>query len=70
MITLGLALHKNCRRCIDIHSADAERLGASEKQMGLVKKVALFMRASPHGNSNLWPDWVGNWRDYSFSRNI
>ena len=26
------------------------------------------MNASPHGNSELWCDWVENWQHFSYSR--
>ena len=26
------------------------------------------MLAGPHGDSNLWEDWVINWKDYSYSK--
>lgn len=68
LITLGLALYKNCERCIDIHSHEALRLEASDSQFSLVKKVVFFMNASPHGDGGLWDDWVDNWKDYSYSR--
>ena len=68
LITLGLALYKNCQRCISIHSSEAKRLNASELQFCHVKKVMFFMNASPHGDSDLWCDWALNWKDYSYSR--
>ena len=68
LITLGLALYKNCQRCITIHSKEASRLKATELQFGHVKKVMFFMNATPHGDSNLWHDWVVNWKDYSYSK--
>ncbi len=68
LITLGLALYKNCQRCIDIHSAEAKRLEATDLQLCHVKKVMFFMKAAPHGDSNLWDDWVTNWKDYSYSK--
>ncbi|MCK5395408.1 MAG: carboxymuconolactone decarboxylase family protein [Gammaproteobacteria bacterium] len=68
LITLGLALYKNCQRCITIHSDEATRLEATDLQFCHVKKVIFFMLASPHGDSNLWDDWVINWKDYSYSK--
>ncbi len=68
LITLGLALYKNCQRCIDIHSSEAKRLEATTLQFCHIKKVMFFMKASPHGDSNLWNDWVINWKDYSYSK--
>ncbi len=68
LITLGLALYKNCQRCITIHSDEATRLEATDLQFRHVKKVIFFMLAAPHGDSNLWHDWVINWKDYSYSK--
>jgi AhpD family alkylhydroperoxidase len=68
LVTLGLALYKNCQRCIDIHSTEAKKLEATELQFCHVKKVLFFMNAGPHGDSNLWQDWVINWKDYSYSK--
>lgn len=68
LLTLGLALYKNCQRCISIHSHEANRLEASELEFSQVKKVVFFMNASPHGESDLWHDWVDNWNDYSYSK--
>ncbi len=68
LITLSLALYKNCQRCITIHSKEAGKLKATDLQLGHVKKVMFFMNATPHGDSNLWHDWVANWKDYSYSK--
>lgn len=68
LVTLGLALYKNCQRCIDIHSEEADRLSATELQLNNVKKVIFFMQAAPQCDSSLWHDWVANWEDYSYSR--
>ena len=65
LITLALALYKNCQRCIDIHSSVATKLNATNLQFCHVKKVIFFMRATPHGDSTLWDDRVINWKDYS-----
>ena len=70
LITLGLALHKNCQRCISIHEKEAIRLDATDFQIGHVKKVHFFMDAAPHGDSKLWNDWVNNWKEYSHSKVI
>lgn len=68
LITLGLALYKNCERCINIHNEAALKLEASDLQICNVKKVIFFMLAAPHGDSDLWGDWVINWKDYSYSK--
>ena len=68
LITLGLALYKNCQRCISIHSSEAKRLEASDIQFCNVKKIMFFMKATPHGDGELWDDWVINWKDYSYSK--
>ena len=68
LITLGIALHKNCHRCIEIHCHAAETLNASEREISWIKKVNLFMHAAPHGDSELWDDWVESWSNYSYSK--
>jgi len=68
LITLGIALYKDCQRCIEIHSSEAKNLKASDLQFRHVKKVLFFMKATPHGDSELWNDWVINWQDYSYSK--
>ena len=68
LITLGLALFKNCRRCIFIHDDEASKLGAEDGHTGLVKNVTFFMNSSPHGNSYMWKDWVNNWKSFSYSK--
>ena len=70
LITLGLALYKDCHRCIEIHSTEAKNLKADDLQFCHVKKVLFFMKAAPHGDSELWEDWVTNWQDYSYSKVI
>ena len=65
LITLALALYKNCQRCIDIHSSEATILNATNLQFCHAKKAIFFMRAAPHGDGNLWDDRVINWKDYS-----
>jgi AhpD family alkylhydroperoxidase len=68
LITLGLALYKDCHRCIDIHTSEAVRLKASDFELTQVKKVLFFMNASPEEDNALWDDWEHNWTDYSFSK--
>lgn len=68
LITYGLALYKDCHRCISIHRDEATRLKATDAHFSLVKKVVLFMNAPPHGDSELWDDWVESWVDYSYSK--
>ena len=68
LITLGVALYKNCHRCIDIHLDAAKNLNATENEISLIKKVILFMHAAPHGYGELWADWVENWNYYSYSK--
>ena len=68
LITLGLALYKDCQRCISIHSHSAKKLEATDLQFSLVKKIIFFMNATPHGESELWKDWQENWNDYSYSK--
>jgi AhpD family alkylhydroperoxidase len=64
LITLGMALAKDCSRCISIHSKVAQELGASRQEIVQVQKIALFYQASPHSDSTLWPAWEDSWRDF------
>lgn len=68
LITLGLALYKDCQRCITIHGDEALRLKASDGELCLVKKVIFFMNASPQAGKGMWADWVDNWKQYSYSK--
>lgn len=68
LITLGVALYKNCHRCIDIHWDAAKKLAATGHEISSIKKVILFMNAAPHGDSELWADWVESWSHYSYSK--
>jgi AhpD family alkylhydroperoxidase len=64
LVTLGMALAKNCSRCIGIHSKSAADLGASPQEITQVQKIALFLNASPAGDSLLWKPWMDSWRDF------
>ena len=69
LITLGIALAKDCHRCIDIHTDAAIRMGATETEMLQVRKVALYTQASPeYRQTELWQAWAGSWRDFSLSK--
>jgi len=65
LITLGIALAKNCQRCIKIHTKDAKSMGASNKEIEEVRKISLFLRASPESEDALWKTWKKSWREYS-----
>jgi AhpD family alkylhydroperoxidase len=64
LITLGMALAKDCQRCINIHSKAAEGLGASYQEIIQVQKIALFFNASPTGDAAMWKSWEDSWRDF------
>jgi len=70
LITLGLALYKNCRRCIDIHTANVEKLGATEKNKCLINNVVLFMLSCQNEKAVLHDDWVASWKRFSYSKKI
>ena len=67
-VALGIALHKNCHRCIEIHEKAARQVGADDSLVTLIHKVLFFSNAAPHSDSDLWEDWVESWHRYSFSR--
>lgn len=69
LITLGIALAKDCHRCIDIHTNAALKLGASDTEMLQVRRVALYIQASPeHHDTDLWKAWMDSWREFSLSK--
>ncbi len=68
LITLGIALHKDCQRCVDIHKLSAIKLGAGNKDQSLVNNVVLFLFASPGHESLLWQDWEKSWKKFSYSK--
>lgn len=69
LITLGIALAKGCHRCIDIHTDAALRLGATDTEMLQVRRVALYLQASPeHHQGDLWQAWADSWREFSLSK--
>jgi AhpD family alkylhydroperoxidase len=67
LITLGIALHKQCNRCIQIHTTDARKLGAKKKDITQVQKIALFMKATPE-KEELWEAWRDSWIEFSLSK--
>lgn len=67
LITLGIALHKQCHRCIQIHTTDARKLGAKKKDITQVEKIALFMKATPD-KEDLWDAWHDSWTEFSLSK--
>ncbi|MDQ5768091.1 carboxymuconolactone decarboxylase family protein [Thiothrix subterranea] len=69
LITLGIALAKDCHRCIDIHTQAALKLGATDTEMLQVRRVALYSQASPeHHDTDLWKAWVDSWREFALSK--
>ena len=61
LITYGIALSKQCKRCIGIHEKEARRLGACESELEHVKRIYLFTRASPDDDKELWRSWKQSW---------
>lgn len=69
LITLGIALAKDCHRCIDIHTREAVHLGATETELRQVRRIALYLQASPEQhNGDLWKAWADSWREFSLSK--
>ena len=64
LITYGIALSKQCKRCIGIHEKEARRLGASETQIEYVRRIYLFLNASPGDDKTLWRSWKRSWRAF------
>jgi len=69
LITLGIALAKDCHRCIEIHKHDAKKVGASDLEIQQVFKIALYTQALPQEHQEpLWCAWDSSWREFSLSR--
>ncbi|MBK8452011.1 MAG: carboxymuconolactone decarboxylase family protein [Thiofilum sp.] len=69
LITLGIALAKDCHRCIEIHKADAKKLGATDAEIQQVLKMALYTQALPEEHQEpLWRTWEDSWREFALSR--
>jgi AhpD family alkylhydroperoxidase len=68
LITLGMALTKKCRRCIDIHTKEAIRLHVMPGELNQVRKIALFLKASPLEGGEMWESWEDSWREYVLGR--
>lgn len=68
LVTLAIALNKQCQRCIDIHAREATKLGASAAELNQVRKIVLFLNASPRGCQQLWASWEDSWREFALAR--
>lgn len=69
LITLGIALAKDCHRCIEIHKHDAKKVGASDLEIQQVIKMTLYTQALPDEHqAPLWKAWEDSWREFSLSR--
>ena len=65
LVTLALALAKRCHRCVEIHTRDARKLGASEEEISQVKKIVLFLNASPWHDDMMFDQWSASWRHFA-----
>jgi AhpD family alkylhydroperoxidase len=63
-----MALTKQCRRCIDIHTKEAIRLHVMPGELTQVRKIALFLKASPREGGEMWDSWEDSWREYVLGR--
>lgn len=68
LVTFGIALHKQCERCICIHADDAKRQGASEDELEQVRRIALFMRSTPGKDEHLWKSWKRSWQQFALTK--
>lgn len=68
LITFGIALNKQCERCICIHADDAKQLGATEKELEQVRKISLFMRSTPDKDEHLWKSWKSSWKQFVLAK--
>lgn len=68
LITLGIAIFKQCHRCIDIHKKEAVRLGATEHELSQVRKIVLYLSLSPGEQGELQETLDDAWKGFSVSR--
>ena len=68
LITLGIAMYKQCHRCIDIHKREAERLGATEHELSQVRKIVLYLSLSPGEQGELRETLDDAWKGFSLSK--
>lgn len=68
LITLGIAMYKQCHRCIDIHKTEAERLGASEHELSQVRKIVLYLTLSPGEQGQLRETLDQEWKSFAISK--
>lgn len=68
LITLGIALSKNCNRCVQIHTKDALSLGATPDELKQVRKIVLYLNASPSMDAHLWESWEDAWRVFVLAK--
>lgn len=70
LITLGIALAKDCHRCIAIHTEAAKKLGTTDFELQQVRKVALYTLACPSHSkeSELRKAWEDSWQIFSMSK--
>ncbi|MCK5725806.1 MAG: carboxymuconolactone decarboxylase family protein [Thiotrichaceae bacterium] len=67
LITLGIALSKDCNRCIKIHTQAALALEVTETEIEQVRRIHLFLLSSPAKNDKLWKSWKSSWRQFSLA---
>ena len=68
LITLGIALAKQCGRCIKIHTSEAKRLDADKKEIAQVKRIALYHSATPDVSGDMWKCWKNAWCEFAMSK--
>lgn len=65
LITLAFALAKCCHRCVEIHSREGLKLGASEDEIGQVKRTVFFLNAAPWHDDMMINHWSASWRYFT-----
>lgn len=68
LITLGIAIFKQCHRCIDIHKTEAIRLGATKNELSQVRQIVLYLTLSPGEQGDLQETLDEAWKGFSISR--
>lgn len=68
LLTLGIAMHKQCHRCIDIHEKEAVRLEVTEAEFAQLRKIVLYLTLRPGNQGQLQETLDKAWTEFSLSK--
>lgn len=68
LLTLGIAMHKQCHRCIDIHQQEAARLEVTDAEFAQLRKIVLYLTLRPGNQGQLQETLDKAWTEFSLSK--